>query len=160
MSYTKSWTYPWSQSGQYTLSAQANFSSIFLQCVSFNSMVKEICEQKVKRSLMLYYTFILWAESDDEDDDVAQSSLDVNAIARQALKRRASDSYQTHLGVNKSHIKGRKGSLSPFEEVSKRVSVLMHRCGFCSTYIVHVLMHSRNIGHMYSVLKLTLTVAR
>ena len=48
---------------------------------------------------------------------MAQSSLDVNSVARQALKRRASDGYRTHLGVNDSHVKGRKGSLSPFEEV-------------------------------------------
>lgn len=78
------------------------------------------------------------ADSDDEADEV-QSSLDVNSIARMSLKRRASDSYRAQLNVNGNHIKGRKGSLSPFVEVivSKKVGlafVYPHAITVCTQF--------------------------
>ena len=73
-------------------------------------------------------------QADSDEEDEVQSSLDVNSIARMSLKRRASDSYRAQLNVNGNHVKGRKGSLSPFVEVivSQKVTLALYVCPLCS----------------------------
>ena len=73
--------------------------------------------------------FFAVSDNDAEGDDegTRQSSLDVNAIARQALKRRASDSYRTQVAMG--DVACGKGSKTLVEVLQCGIqSVMMYMC--------------------------------
>lgn len=68
---------------------------------------------------MLNVIYLDGYAEEDLDEECAQSSLDLRCVVRDDLKRRASDSAKSLASLRKvqQSIK-RKGSLSPFLEVS------------------------------------------